>query len=428
MKKTLNIMNLLIGIAIASVLSGCQSTPKVIRDNGINRAENKIESALSVDSSTAESQTSTDTSATGTTSPVVSQTEALSEGTVSQTTQPESTTSSTAHTDMELNTVTKELVNSTPSHIKETIDKSGKTMIIDAQVVMPEKINNLHIYTGDYMSFSDSDFERLKKYLFGSYASDVTNQNGEWVGRINGEKAALRAFGNVLFGFTIVENTQGNTYLGKASDTHAPGCKTSLQDAVNTVENFLNSFQLPSCKITSQEVREQFAYNGDYSKMGTYRIEFIQTADNVPIASDYEGSSEFSTGGYFVIDDRGVRMASAKALKLQAKEELPRILTLEQAIQVVESKIGTIRISKYTPVFEISFEYFLTADYEVVPCWRFMVDQTEVLEKNLDQTKYWSNDFVVLAHSGEVFHVPDRYPAMMTEDGTITGGNPNQQE
>lgn len=431
MSKKWIFMVCLMGAFLCTALAGCKSTPKAIQENGIDRAQNKVESALAGENSVPE-PTGTDALKTTTAASVSVQSSGGSQK--ANPTKPEAgktnaTTTATIKTDIssvELNTATKQIVESTPAHFKKSIDKSGKNMIIDASVVMPKAMKNLHVYEAEYSSLNDSDVDRLKKVLFSTYASNAKSKSGEWVCQVDGGEASLRIFGKTLFGFNITENTNGNKYLGGGTGTHAPGCKTSLQDAVKTAESFLDSFYDPEYRITSKEIRKQFSYSGSYSKMGTYRIEYAQTVDSVPISSDYEGSNDFTTGGYFVIDDRGIRMASAMALNVKEKQELSKILTLEQAVGVLEKKLNTIRISKYTPVFEISFEYFLTADNEVVPCWRFMVDQTEVLRKKLDQNKYWSNDFVVIAHTGQILHVPDRYPAMLNEDGSITGGNPNK--
>ena len=443
-----------IALTCALFFAGCQQTPNITVDGEVTRAQNGVEQRISQMESdnaaaTATGQTepaesqvtvgSVETASTAETvsAPVESKTESLTQVpstsaesvSVTGATTEKATASSTASTvaptalPPAADTPLARMLGEAPSHITKTVKAGGKTMVIDAEVVIPEGVTLLHTFF--YTKRDDFDAKGLIQYLFrGQTPEFEKNAYVAWIGR---DKATLRIGGGPfqsLF-FEIGENVSGNKYLGPSSATKAAGCSTTLVEAGATAQQFLQRFSLGDFRIVASEIRDQASYKGTYSATGSYQLTAVQFADGLPV----RGSTELdgATQGQMSLNDDGFLKATFLALDLKPTKEVTAILSPTQAVEIVERQFGNsgIPCSELSPYWEIDLEYMVDNDGNVSPCWHFLVDSTRALEQHReDPIPYLGSDFAVHAVTGAIIQTDTRYPARWGEDGKVHSDRP----
>ncbi len=217
------------------------------------------------------------------------------------------------------------------------------------------------------------------------------------------------------------EQTAGNRYLGPATDTNAPGCQMTFDEAKEKLSQFLQRFSLGDFRVLKAEIDDQMSYQGAYSATGSYTFTCAQFADGLPVRTGVQMKE--ATLGYVSLTDAGYRQARFRALDLTPTREVNAILSLEQVLPIVEKQWVNAGIccSEYSPYWRIGLEYMLDGDGNVAPCWRFFEDSSEALRLPVENTDiYVGSDFVVNALTGTVTQVASRYSAMLGEDGQIS--------
>lgn len=443
---------ILVLVISALFCAGCQQTPSVIVDGGVTRAQNEVEKMLSqvesanvavttvfqtnpveseesIDMTEITHTAESDIEPSGTTVEMAPTTTIGNKNAAGSTNEPTTafsnapTTAAPTAPPPAADTPLARMLGEVPSHIIKTVKAGGKTMVIDAEVVIPEGVTLLHTFS--YTKRDDFDAKGLIQYLFrGQTPEFEKNAYVAWLGR---DKATLRIGGGPfqsLF-FEIGENVSGNKYLGPSSATRAAGCSTTLVEAGTTAQQFLQRFSLGDFRIIASEIRDQASYKGTYSATGSYQLTALQFADGVPV----RGSTELdgATQGQMSLNDDGFLKATFLALDLKPTKEVTAILSPTQAVEIVERQFGNsgIPCSELSPYWEIDLEYMVDNDGNVFPCWHFLVDNTRALEQHReDPIPYMGSDFAVHAVTGAIIQTDTRYPARWGEDGKVHSDRP----
>ena len=419
-----------IGALLAVIVlfcSGCCATPSVIEVNGVVRAQNEVESLLSQAESEAttgedgrpetmtsdgeEKPSTTTPDAAGDITPYPSGETPTAPPSQAERPAAEPTNAPAADT-----ALSKALAQ-TPTHVQKTMKAGGKTMVVVADVVIPEGVSVLHTFSA--VQRSNFDVDGLIHTFFG----DVTPEyrSSAYRAALGRNEGSLRVGGRYLcFGFTLVEQTAGNRYLGPATATNAPGCQMTFDEAQVKLSQFLQRFSLGDFRVLKAEINDQMSYQGAYSATGSYTFTCAQFADGLPIRTGV--NMDEATLGYVSMTDAGYRQARFQALDLTPTREVNAILSLEQVLPIVEKQWVNAGIccSEYSPYWRIDLEYMLDGDGNVAPCWRFFEDSSEALQLPLENSDiYVGSDFVVNALTGTLTQVASRYPAMLGEDGKV---------
>lgn len=403
MKKLLFILF----ICIIVGATGCQSTPKAVDRDGINKAIDKIEDEANsyLDDSSAMDGTdslTSETASTGTGSEHSITTSPTSSNTQGQ-------GSSQTQSDQPASAI-QTVLSSTPTTYKKTMS-GGKGAIIDAKVIVPNNVTSLGRYLAD---FKKVDSGVLKKALFGNRSVTAVNGGFEAVME-DGKPATLINGGMATFGFAW--NTEYGNYSAPATkdSNHAPGCSISLNDAQTTAQNLLKTLNVSGYQLASSEIRAPRVSNGKREKTGFYEITYYQYVDKLPILTDTANLFDrFATMFQVDVNDRGIMTATMIGIDLTKTKDVTQILSFDQAVALIEKNLKSLWLSKYVPIKEISLEYMLNQSVDgqlyVAPCWRFCVDKTNYYKLSIgEQQKNDSNDLAMDAVTGEMFRIGDRY-------------------
>ena len=425
---------MLCGLVVCSLLmlSGCVATPEPA-ESGAPYAAWQTTSAAEAPTDPDSETTSSTISSTQTvaSSAEAGLTSAAHDSSIS-TTQQETGTKATHSAPV--NPAKVELINGVPSvpvsavnvdpyTFKYTLSDGSRNLIIDAQVYEPPT-KQLHLFKAEPRLIDEAE---KKQFIAAITVGDVkfTSDSNE-PRRLRG-KDAMGDF-SFLFHYRSFwtfgrSKAVGNYPLKKPSDAHhAPGCKISAEDALDTAISLVSSFpRLADMVPAFFRICDQEEYPGkNITATGYYSVYFMQYADNLPIPADYlSGSTSLSR---FFVNDSGIYSTYMGPYDLTPTKTYSSWLSLEEAVGRLKANLGNLYFSQYTPIFEISLEYRLDDERKVTPVWRFCVDQLQVLQKGLDQDKYGANDMVVNAVTGEVSHIYDRYPSVYCDEG-IQGGH-----
>lgn len=343
MRRTIVI--LIVGAVL--LLTACQKTPETVRDGNVLRAKSSndllIESLVNVPD---------DSGSHGEAVPKLAQTE----------------------------------------HLKRDISFDGKTVHIDADIIVPNITGDIRIYSAQYRFFDRFELEDL----FFTGADPLYNPGSEKNDEDN-PQVGLNAGG---FYFGISEVLSPSNHPTASNPGWAKGCKLSPQEARRIADKLLGYLAMPDLELVSSQVAEPLAYSGNCAKFGRYVYEYVQVADGIPLSSGEPDSTEL----IIEIDDRGVVSVNLRRLELGESETVNgRVMTLDGALTVLQKKLATVGLAKGMVVNKITFEYMSVEDPEtydstVCPCWRFGVD----LKASMAQYNEYSNDIIMNAVTGEI--------------------------
>ena len=250
----------------------------------------------------------------------------------------------------------------------------------------------------------------------------VSGTNGQYECIMDdGMPASLRVAGPGsssygTFGFSWSSVYDNYPLLPAQGSNYARGCSFSLDEAVAKAQNLLDAIDITDFRLVSAKIMEPDETYGKREKTGSYKILYYQYVDNMPILADgtLMLNDRMATSFQAHINERGFFSTSLRSLDLTKTENITRILSLEQAVSLIESKLPSLWLSAYVPIMEISLEYMVnqTADGQlyVAPCWHFCVDKSEYYNLDIEmQRKHDSNDLIMDAVTGEMFRIADRY-------------------
>ncbi len=398
---------LCMGLACLLVLAtGCQATPKMVNRNGIDKAVDKGEEMAN---QYLESSSPADTSVPDTDN---------SKADTSHGEEPTDPVTSVAPPSSEETEIQK-IISSTPDTYKKTLS-GGNGAVFDAKVIVPENVTTLGRYSAKSRSVDDADIEVLKNLLLGDRPVSGTNGQYECI-MDDGMPASLRVAGPGsssygTFGFSWSSVYDNYPLLPAQGSNYARGCSFSLDEAVAKAQNLLDAIDITDFRLVSAKIMEPDETYGKREKTGSYEILYYQYVDNMPILADgtLMLNDRMATSFQAHINERGFFSTSLRSLNLTKTENITRILSLEQAVSLIESKLPSLWLSAYVPIMEISLEYMVnqTADGQlyVAPCWHFCVDKLEYYNLDIEmQRKHDSNDLIMDAVTGEMFRIADRY-------------------
>lgn len=309
------------------------------------------------------------------------------------------------------------LQNEPQKHIKKYIKNNKSIIKIDADVIIEGNIKDLKVYNAEIKKFS---YESLFEILYG--------ENRLYYGDKNNAAIFTTELGGMTFDVNIdIESTEKEVSEDR---NFADGCDFSYADAKKIADLFLEKYNMSDYNFIQGRIEKSFSpFYGNW-RSGFYIFKFTQYANGFPIetvTSDVESS--VASDLTVKIDNEGIVGLNLFGLDLNEKKSVhDEIISVENAIDIIEKNIENLWLSEFAPIVEIRLEYILDKNdnnaLELVPCWHFCIDQSEL--KSLDiqtQRDNDTNDLCVNAITGELYRVADRYPVFQTADGLISSWN-----
>lgn len=296
-------------------------------------------------------------------------------------------------------------------HIRKFIKKGNGKIKIDADVVIEGKKEDLKIYNASIKKFSE---DKIIEILYG--------ENGLYYG----DKNNAGIFETRLGGFTFdvsIDIDASKKIVSKGND-YAEGCGFSYTEAKRLADVFIEKSEINNYRIKEGRIEKSFSpFYGNW-RSGFYIFNYTQYADGFSVETvTSEIESSVASNLSIKIDNEGIVGLNMYGLDLKEKHSLKGdIISVEAAIDIIEKNIENLWLSEFAPIVEIRLEYILDKNdnnnIELVPCWHFCIDQTEL--KSLDiqtQRENDTNDLCVNAVTGEIYRVADRYPVYQTVEG-----------
>ncbi|MBQ3044757.1 MAG: hypothetical protein IJD49_02275 [Clostridia bacterium] len=299
-------------------------------------------------------------------------------------------------------------------HISKELRSGTKTVKIDADVVTEGNMNEMCIYEAKETIFSADEIWEI-----------ICGEDRLFKGDSERASVSYPDGSGINFGVSIDETSTKKELVSKG-EGYAEGCEISYNDAKKIADKFLKRKEAEGFRFVKGEISDRRFYGRGYSETGFYIFTYRQYADGFPletVTSDvYSGAaSELS----IYIDDRGIFYLRMCGLDLVKKKVLNgEIMTADEAVEAVKKSLSDLWLSEYAQVVEIRLEYMLdqtdNGSLELVPCWHFCIDETELKKMSVDiQRENDTNDLCVNAVTGEMFRVENRYPVYQMSDGSI---------
>lgn len=302
------------------------------------------------------------------------------------------------------------------SHVKQEIVGDTKTVYIDADVIIESDIKNMKAYT----AIPSFDFyEEFEEILLGKDAL--------FRGNADRTSISFPVGGGINFGVSSEKNK--SEIQNQKSENHAAGCRISYLEAKQIADSFVERFSVDGFIFQNGKIADDPTYGSGYSATGFYVFNYLQYQDGFPlaVATDKIESGVASELSVYV-NDEGIIYVRFFSLELNEKPAQSKVMSVYDAIELIENNVDNLWLSEYAPIVEIRLEYLLDrindGIYELVPCWHFCIDQTEIFNLGISEArKNDTNDLCVNAITGEMFRVADRYPVYKTKDGIISTWN-----
>lgn len=301
-------------------------------------------------------------------------------------------------------------------HISKELRNSGEKVKIDADVVVEGNINEMCIYEAKETVFSADEIWEI-----------ICGEDSLYKGDLESASVSFPNGSGINFGVSLADCEEETKLVSKGKG-YAEGCEISYDEAKEIADEFLNRKNIDDFQFVKGEIADRRFYGNGYSKTGFYVFSYSQYANGFPLetvsSNVYSGvASELS----IYIDDNGIFYLRMCGLDLLEKKELnSEIMTAESAVEKVEEALPDLWLSEYATVVEIRLEYILDqlddGSLELVPCWHFCIDETELKKMNIDiQRENDTNDLCINAVTGEMFRVENRYPVYQMSDGSFVG-------
>lgn len=296
------------------------------------------------------------------------------------------------------------------SHINKKISSADKSIKINADVVISGNPKEMCIYDVYYREFST---DKLSTILYGTKGNP-----GMYIG--DKSNASITFPTGSGFQFGVTEVLSSNNHPVAKDKNYAAGCNISFDAARKKADDFLVAIKNDDYMFWDAEIVQPISYGNEYAQSGYYQFNYLQYANGFPLETVTSNvrsgvASTLSVG----VDDRGIMAVRMSGLDLTMRENVGNeIMSVEDAIGLIENNLDTLWLSSYAPIIEIRLEYLLDeiqGKLVLFPCWHFCIDQTEIHNLSLEEArKNDTNDLCINAVTGEMFRVGDRYPVFQT--------------
>ena len=299
-------------------------------------------------------------------------------------------------------------------HISKKLLNGKKNIPMDAEIIIEGNVNDMCIYEAKETIFSADEMWEI-----------ICGEDSLFKGDLKDASVMFPDGSGINFGVSLDKKSKEKELISRG-EGYAEGCDLSYNDAKKIADEFLKRKNAEQFYFIKGEIADRKFYGSGYSNTGFYIFRYCQYTDGFPVqtvTSDvYSGvSSELS----IYVDDNGIFYLRMCGLDITEKKRLNgELMTVDEAIEIVENSLSDLWLSEYAPIVEIRLEYMLDqlADgtLELVPCWHFCIDETELKKMSVDiQKENDTNDLCVNAVTGEMFRVENRYPVYQMADGSI---------
>ncbi len=308
-------------------------------------------------------------------------------------------------------------------HINSEIKSNKKTIKINADVIIEGNVNDLCIYRAEY---AEQSIERIETLLYG--------KNGYFQAKNERKGAVMPILSPRGTGINFETESKAIAYdkyleskIQQAlKEKQNACCEISYSDARKIADSFLVEGGFDNYCFNKGDIIP-VSSQGGRKISGYYDFQYYQYVDGFSLETVspdvYNGvASDLNIR----VDDDGIVGLRVCGLNLYDKQELNGIMTVEEAIDLIENQLSELWLSEYAPIVEIRLEYLLdeldNGSMVLVPCWHFCIDETELKIQPIDiQRENDTNDLCVNAVTGEFYRVGNRYPVFQYSDGSIEG-------